>query len=69
MFNCKWTESVLAIVIIVFALWPALISSAVVGKWIVIVAAALILIHGLACNHCGICAPEDAKGKGKKKKK
>lgn len=45
--NCRWTEGVLAAVIIVFAVWPTLIFSATVSKWIVVVAAAILLVHAL----------------------
>ena len=47
--NCKWTEIILAIIIGVFAYWPALIPK-LDGKWIVLVAALVLLIHGLSCK-------------------
>ncbi|MFH1325810.1 MAG: hypothetical protein ABIH49_03540 [archaeon] len=49
---CRWTEAVLAIVIIVFTWWPTQILSAMVSKWIVIVAAAYLLLHAFTCKHC-----------------
>ena len=45
--KCNWTEAILAIVIIVFAL----VQSAS-AKWIVLVAAVLLLIHSLMCKKC-----------------
>lgn len=45
--NCKWIEILLAIVAIVFTLWPTAYS-----KWVVVIAAALILIHALSCKMC-----------------
>ena len=60
--NCKMTDSILGIVILVFAIWPTQIFSAMVSKWIIIVAAILLLIHAYKCNTCAAL-----KGKGKKK--
>ena len=62
----KWRVPVLAVVIIVFALWPALIGSATIGEWIVVVAAVLI---ALSCLKCPACDVPVAKGKAKGKKK
>ncbi|MEK6846624.1 MAG: hypothetical protein AABY16_00485 [Nanoarchaeota archaeon] len=45
--KCNWTEAILAIVIIVFAF----VRSAS-AKWVVIVAAVLLLIHSLTCKKC-----------------
>lgn len=45
--NCKWIEAILAVIIIVFAN-----SSWVYATWIIIVAAAIILIHALTCKTC-----------------
>ncbi|NCO11725.1 hypothetical protein CO038_02225 [Candidatus Pacearchaeota archaeon CG_4_9_14_0_2_um_filter_39_13] len=49
--NCKWTETVLALVIIVFALWADWMYS----QWIVVIAAILLLIHAWACKSCANC--------------
>ena len=65
--NCKWTETILALVILVFAIWPSLIPQ-VQGSWIIIVAAVLLLIHAWTCKNCGTCIPETT-GKVKVKKK
>lgn len=64
--NCKWVESVLAVLILVFVIWPTQIFSATVSWWIVIISAALLLIHSLSCRKCGgLCT---GLGKGKKRK-
>lgn len=58
--NCMWVEFVLAVVILVFAIWPGIVSW---SNWVIIVAAALLLIHALSCSKCGgVCV-----GKGKKR--
>jgi phosphatidylglycerophosphate synthase len=51
--NCKWTETILALVIIVFAFWEVTYS-----MWIIIIAAVLLLIHAFRCKNCGTCMPE-----------
>ncbi len=45
--NCKVTESILAILIIVFALWMTPWS-----QWIVVIAGVVLLIHSFACKSC-----------------
>ncbi len=73
-YNCKWVEAVLAVVVLVFAFWPSQILSVATSRWIVIVAAALLLVHSLSCKKCGglcygtTCEP-DVKEKPKQKKK
>ena len=55
--NCGWIQTVLAVLILVFAIWPTQIFSATVSTWIVIVSAVLLLIHAVICKKCdGICA-------------
>lgn len=48
--NCNWVEAVLSVLIIVFA-WLQTSYS----QWIIIVAAALLLIHTLSCKNCRAC--------------
>lgn len=48
--NCRVTESILAIVILVFALWQVTYST-----WIVSIAAVLLLVHSMWCKNCGEC--------------
>lgn len=49
--NCKWTETILGVVILIFALWPELLG-AIVSTWIVVIAAALLIIHTFTCKNC-----------------
>lgn len=43
----KWTEVVLAALILVFAIWPTQILAANMSLWIVIISAAILLVHSL----------------------
>lgn len=64
--NCKWTETILAVVIIVFA-WPGLINWMYSG-WLLVIVGVLLLIHAWKCKNCGVCMPEQAMPKAKKKR-
>ncbi len=45
---CKsWCEAILAIIILVFALWETTYS-----QWIVVIAAVVLLIHSFMCKKC-----------------
>ncbi len=63
----KWFGTLLPALILVFAIWPNLVSF---SRWIVIVSAALLLVHHHACKQCctGSCGSDEAE-KSKKKKK
>ena len=50
--SCRWSELLLAIVIIVFTQWNTAFFSAAISKWIVIVAAAVLVVHSLLCHKC-----------------
>ena len=54
--NCNCFITVLAIVIIVFALWETGVS-----QWLVLIAAVLILWHAWMCKSCKIPAGAPAK--------
>jgi len=45
--NCMWTEVIFAALVLVFAAWPTLIFSAEISRWIVIISAAVLLIHAV----------------------
>ena len=62
--NCKVNNSFLAIVILVFAIWPAILP-ANASTWVVAIAAAIILIHSHACKACAV-PMSGAKSKKKK---
>ena len=49
-YNCKTTEVILALIIIIFSFmsWSS-------SKWVIIVAAVLLLIHAFSCKDCGAC--------------
>ncbi len=45
---CKsWCEALIAVVVIVFALWPTAYS-----QWIIVIAAVVLLIHSFTCKKC-----------------
>lgn len=62
--NCTWVESLLAVIVIVFAFWQTSYS-----QWVIVIAAALLLIHGLWCKNCKACKSEMHQMKPTKKKK
>ena len=66
--NCMWTELVLAVLILVFAIWPTQIFSSVVSGWIIVAAALFLVIHSLICKKCGGVCAGMIKSKSKKKK-
>lgn len=51
--NCKVTEIILGIIILVFAVWPNMFGM-VVTQWVVGVAAVLLILHAIKCNSCKI---------------
>lgn len=58
--NCKWTESVLALLILVFAFWQVAWS-----QWIIVIAAVILLLHSWMCKTCAMCQEHSTK-KGKR---
>lgn len=48
----SWCEAILALVILVFALWDTWIYS----KWIVVIAAIVMIIHSFTCKKCFVGA-------------
>ena len=67
--NCGWIQTVLAVLILVFMIWPTQIFSAMVSWWIVVVSAVLLLIHALSCHKCGGVCVGMVKGNKKRRKK
>ena len=45
--NCQWVVSIFAVVILVFAFWTTAWS-----KWVILIAAILILLHAWTCKNC-----------------
>jgi len=68
MCNCKATEMIAGIVILVFAIWPSAIVAATTSKWIVIISAAVLVIHSLGCKDL-TCETSEMPSKSKAKKK
>ncbi len=66
MCNCKVSEIIFGIVVLVFIFWET-----VASQWIVAIAAALIIIHALACKNLASCcapvAPAAKASSGKRK--
>ena len=56
----KWLGPVLALIIVVFAWNPTLISS-IDGKWVIIIAAVLSLLNCMKCQ--SVCCPTTTKKK------
>lgn len=56
--NCKHAETILGIIIIVFAWW-------IIGasQWIITIAAALLIIHAMKCDNCGVNVSSSKKKK------
>jgi len=67
MCNCKATEIILGVIILVFAMWDSTISWLPSGT-VIIVAAALIVVHALGCKDLS-CTPKPVKAKVKAKSK
>ncbi|MBI5804382.1 hypothetical protein HY450_04000 [Candidatus Pacearchaeota archaeon] len=67
--NCKWFEIIVAIVLFIVTLWPALLGAAV-SKWIAVIVAIALVLHALMCKNCGSYASEKMPaGKGKAKRR
>ena len=54
--DCKWAETVLSLIILVFTLWPTAIFSAMASKWLVVLSAVVLLVHSLSCRNLS-CKP------------
>jgi len=48
--NCKHTEIVLGLLILIFALWQTAYS-----QWVVVISAVLLLIHAFWCKNSESC--------------
>lgn len=60
--NHRHWEAVLSVLILIFAFWQTMYS-----KWVIVVAAALILLHTAGCGDC--CSVEQAAPKKMAKRK
>lgn len=63
--KCNWVESILAIIIIVFAYMGSPSS-----RWVIIIAAVILLLHALMCKNSKMCEePMMAESKHKKRRR
>jgi hypothetical protein len=64
--NCKVTEIILGIIILIFAIWTTSWSD-----WIIIIAAVLLIIHALTCKNCNakLASAPAVTSKAKKRKR
>lgn len=46
-----WKDIVLGLIILIVTIWPTILG-ATASRWVVIVAAALIVLHGFFCSRC-----------------
>ncbi len=51
--NCKVTEVILGIIVLVFAIWPTWLGLNVT-QWIIGIAAVLLILHAIKCNSCAM---------------
>ena len=58
----NWTLTITSIAIFVFAMWPDLIG-ATASKWVIAIAAVIILITAWTCVECKFCKKEQPKKK------
>ncbi len=69
--NCRWCELILGLVILVVTIWPGIIG-ATASMWVVIIGAALLVLHSLFHHKCGcgMCMEKmPAKAKKSKRKR
>ena len=63
---CKsWCEFIVAVVVIVFALWESVYAQ--FGKWVLIIAGVVLLVHSLTCKKCFPSMPQEMAMKKKRR--
>ena len=60
--NCKLTEIIIGVVIIVFTWWQI---GASISQWIVTIVVALLILRALKCENCGVKVSSIKKKRGK----
>lgn len=68
--NCSVVNMVLAAVIFVLALWPTLLTDVNTALWVIVIAAALLLVHSVvhgACQKC-VSVPKAARAARRKRR-
>lgn len=63
--NCKWTETVLGLILLIVTIWPTLLG-ATASMWVVIVAAVVLILHAWCCGCCGSCMHDEMPKKRKR---
>ena len=65
--NCKWTETILGLVILIVTLWPNILGTGA-SWWVVVIAAILLVVHAWSCGKCGMCMHEEMPRSGRKRR-
>lgn len=60
-----WCETIIAIIIFVFAMWPNLIGD-MYSQWVVVIAAIVLFLHSFMCKSCMMCDAHKPSGKKKR---
>ena len=63
--NCKWTETIFGLVVLLVVFWPNMFS-AMVNKWILVVVAVLFILHAFGCKSCRMGGHEEMSKKKKR---
>jgi len=53
----NWILTILAVITLIFAIWPS-IAGAEGSKWIIVIAAIIVLIVTWTCVKCKYCGPK-----------
>lgn len=61
--NCQWTETLIALIVLIFTFWMTAWS-----QWIVAIAAIVLLIHAWMCKSCMMCREHAMPTSSKRKK-
>ena len=64
--NCKWTETIIGVLILVVTLWPNLIGVSA-SWWVVVVAAVLLILHAWS-HHRGMGMHEEMQATRRKRR-
>ena len=66
-YDCRITEVILSMIIIVFALTQWTVGQ-LSSQWVIVIAAALLFIHAIICENCRISAKPFLRKAAAKKK-
>jgi len=51
-YHCGWVGVILSALILIFVIWPTQIIPQMYSWWVVVISAALLLLHALTCKRC-----------------